>query len=164
MRRAIVIAVVAVAALGAIWVKVRLEAGASMDQARSLDASGDAELAIVCYCRTLRWYSPGSGPVGDAVQRLRVVAAAHEAAGRPELVLLAWRSLRSTLYGVRSVYQPYAEVIDEANPHIARLMAAQEGARGTDLEARAAHHEALLQKDHAPNAVWSLVAVLAFGA
>ena len=67
------------------------------------------------------------------------------------------------MYGVRSVYQPYAGELPELQRRIAALMAAQEGALSSpERAAREAHHLALLERDHAPRVGWSLLAVLAF--
>ncbi len=148
-------------ALGAIWLKVRLEAGGAIDRAAAFEAEQDWGLAITTYRNTIRWYSPGSGPVETAVQRL-VELGKEPPGGEVELSLMAWRALRSGLYGVRSLYQPYAERIPEANAAIAAIMAAQQGTAVEEIAALEAEHLVKLQRDHAPDPWWSLLAVVAF--
>lgn len=164
-RRAIAWAVVVTAVLAAVWVKVRVEAGQSLQRAKTMEAKQDLDMAIVVYRHTVRWYSPGSGPVADAVERLQSIAETSEEAGEAERALLAWRALRSGLFAVRSFYQPYDGQITLANTRIAYLMARQEGSAPNDeLARREAHHAELLATDHSPAVGWSLLAVFAFAA
>ncbi len=163
MPRWAVIAIVVATGLAAIWIKVRVESGVSHDRALALEAEQDWALAITVHRQAVRWYSPGSGPVEASLARLEALATEREAAGDPGHALMAWRALRSGLYGVRSLYQPYSDRIPPAEDAIARLMAAQQAPE--DAEKRAAltaHHRALLERDLAPNTWWSLLAVLAF--
>jgi uncharacterized membrane protein YgcG len=160
----LVVALIVAGVIGAVWIKVRVEAGLSLAQAQALEAQQELELAIVCYRRTVRWYSPASGPVKTALARLWSLGQSQEKEGHIGLALLAYRSIRSALYGIRSVYQPHADKIPAASQRIAALMAGQEGAQtGTDRhQERVAHQLALLGVDHSPDVGWSLLAVLAF--
>lgn len=160
--------------IAAIWIKVRVEAGWCLARAQELEARDppQLDLAITVYRQTIRWYSPGSGPVDRAVVRLSELGETLEAAGQPQLALRCWRALRSALYGVRSLYQPYPDRIDTANGHIARLMAREELGGGPSTPDPAslaaeqkrleAHHRELLERDHAPQPGLSLLAVSAF--
>ena len=165
-RRSVLWLLVVFVVFLAIWVKVRLEAGAALRRAVVLESEDRIELAIAVYRQTVRWYTPGSGPVAEAVDRLWSIGERMEADGDVDRALMAYRALRSGLYATRSLYQPYAERLGPASDRIAALMAAQEAAadRSVSRSEREAHHRALLDVDHAPNAWWSLLAVLAFAA
>jgi hypothetical protein len=164
LTRPVVIAIVTLGIIGAIWLKVRLEAGAALERAQAFESTGDFDLAIVVYRQAIRWYSPGSGPVDTSVERLLALANQLENDESPELALVAYRALRTAIYGIRSVVSPYSDRLPSIESRIADLMAVQEGAPklSDDWETRKAQHEALLAKDIAPHLGWSLVAVFAF--
>jgi hypothetical protein len=162
------VGLIAVVVLLAVWAKVRLEAGASLQRAQTFEEENQLELAITSYRQTIRWYSPGSAPVERATEHLIALAEASEQEADHARALLSWRALRSGLMGVRSVYQPYPDLVERSNKAIAILMAEQErdqsdGFSEEQLREREAHHRALLERDLAPSVGWSLVAVLAFG-
>jgi hypothetical protein len=150
--------------VAAVWIKVRLEAGQSLAQAKQLESQSEIELAIVCYRRTVRWYSPFSGPVSESLERLWSMGQRLEEKGHTELALLAYRSIRSALMGIRHVNQPHASYIPKSSVRIAALMAQVEGAKAGSKkhEERAEYHRRLLLGDHAPDVAWSLLAVLGF--
>lgn len=148
------------AVLAAIWLKVRVESAQRLTIAQKAESS-QPMVAVTAYRQAIRWYSPGSGPVDDAVASLERLGGEYDSKD-PELALMSWRALRSALFAVRSFYQPYPDKIDLANGHIARLMAAQEAPDPALLAEREAHHLTLLARDHAPNVGWSLLAVLSF--
>ncbi len=161
-RRWLVWALTATSVVAAIWLKVRVEAGQSLDHARSLEKQGETELAISVYRQTIRWYSPGSGPVSEAVDRLWLWGQSYEEAGDSTHALMAYRALRSGLQAIRSLWDPYSEKLPALNDRIAALMAQQDDRGAGSLAERTAHHRALLDVDHAPNRWWSLLAILMF--
>lgn len=165
VRRRLVWLAVVCGVILAVWVKVRLEAGAALERAQALEERGSTQLAIVVYRHTIRWYSPGSAPVEAAVERLWALGKELEEKD-PATALSAYRALRSGLLAIRSLWDPYADRIPPANDRIAALMAVAESRDGTPgeaaLAASEAHHRALLDTDHAPHRGWSLLAVLAF--
>ena len=120
-RRVLTIAAIVLFVFLAVWLKVRLEAGKSYDQAKSLDEEGQVHLAIICYRRTVRWYSPGSIPVELSVERLWQLGQTLESKGKSQEALVAYRALRSALFGVRSFYQPYSEKIEPTEDEGASL-------------------------------------------
>jgi hypothetical protein len=77
------------------------------------------------------------------------------------LALSAWRGVRSSIRATRSFYTPYSEHADEADQHIAALMANIETATGDrqDSKAREAAHYELLKLDQMPSVFWSLFAL-----
>jgi len=126
-RRWWVTGCIVVAILAAIWIKVRVEAGHSLEQAQQLESQGELELSIVCYRRTVRWYSPLSSPVKQSIEGLWAIGQEYEQKGDSRIALLAYRSIRSSLIGIRSVYQPYEAFISKSSERIAALMAQAEG-------------------------------------
>ncbi|MFT5429651.1 MAG: hypothetical protein ACI9OJ_000323 [Myxococcota bacterium] len=164
LTRPVVIAIVTLGIIGAIWLKVRLEAGAALERAQTFETKGDFDLAIAVYRQAIRWYSPGSGPVETSVDRLLALANQLETEGNPGLALVGYRALRTAIYGIRSIVSPYSEMLPGIESRIADLMAVQEGSPklSDDWAARKTRHEALLAKDIAPHLGWSLMAVIAF--
>ncbi|MFT7622572.1 MAG: hypothetical protein ACI9WU_001745 [Myxococcota bacterium] len=162
-RRLIVGAIITLVFLGSVWTKVRVEAGLSLAYAQDLEQH-DADTAITVYRQTIRWYSPFSTPTETAVLRLAELGVSLEKEGRPESALMAWRALRSGLYSIRWLVQPYQDQLPPAEDAIARLMADQESPSGTPDERAAltTHHRELLAQDPTPDTAWSLLAVLAF--
>ena len=156
--------VIGLVVIAAIWTKVRLEAGMTLERAVEFERVSYTRLAIISYRHTVRWYSPGSGPVEVAVHRLETLGDELAANGKPGLALEAYRALRSGIFAIRSFYSPYVEKLPELHRKIAELMAQQEAemANETDISARVAHHQALLSVDHAPNVFWSLLATFGF--
>ena len=153
---------------GGVWIKASVEANKSLVQAQQLEATGDVAFAIVCYRRTVRWYSPGSAAVNMAVQRLFAIAETMESQEKPLLALQAYRAVRTGLLAVQSVFQPYSVQLKEANQRIAVLMAnhpTTDTGKSLDpelVQSELERHEALLSKNTAPNVWWSLVAVSFF--
>ena len=159
-----VILCVALGVIAAIWIKVRVEAGRSLAQAEKLEARGEIELSMVCYRRTVRWYSPFSGPVDHSINRLWELAEKYDKQGHRGFALLGYRSIRSALLGIRSVYQPYEDFILKSSERIAVLMAAVENSDETAASSPKAieRHLNLLRQDHAPSVFWSLLATFGF--
>ena len=156
-------------ALSGVWTKALVEADRSLEQGQQLESSGDIEFSIICYRRTIRWYSPGSEAVTTAVSRLLVLGEESEKKGEVQQALLAYRAVRTGLLGVQSVFQPHSDELAQANNRIAVLMAHQADDGGDDSSLAApvaseiSRHEALLSKTTAPHAGWSIFAVVSFG-
>jgi hypothetical protein len=118
-------------------------------------AGGDDE--ILHLGRAARLYAPGNPYSRRAVDKLAAI-------GRddPSRALAAWREARSALLATRSFYTPRRALLDEANAHIAELMADAEKAR--DREKARAWHAARLAQDEAPSVAWTLVALAGLAA
>ena len=121
--------------------------------------------AITHYERAIKWYTPWSASVQQAVERLWAVGVAAEQRLEWSVALEAYRSLRASLYAVQSFYQPYQEWIPRSEAKIAQLMAQTSSADPQDGE-RIAQHTArftqMLQRDTTPHRGWSLLAVGGF--
>lgn len=160
------IAVVVAVALA--FVCVRVAWSGSREHTRGLAALGarDDEAAIEHLSRSARWYLPGSGRVRQALEELLALGDRAEARGEVELALAAFREVRRDLRAVRSLWIPNADLQPEADGRIARLMAGQSernrAGKAAPFAERHAEHVALLTRDDAPHAGWSLLVVLAF--
>lgn len=106
--------------------------------------------------RAARLYAPGNPYSRRAVEELAAIGRAE-----PTRALAAWRELRSALLATRSFYTPQRALLDEANAHIADLMADAELAAGTQhaRDQARAWHAARLAQDEAPSVGWTLVAL-----
>jgi hypothetical protein len=158
---AIVIGVIGVAlavVLGRVLVESRQEATA----ARQALASGDVEGAITHLGRAARWYAPGNSASVQALDDLRDLALEAESNGDQHTALDAWQTIRGAILSTRSFFVPHASLLEEANQHIATLMAELEPptvAPDEDDATRRAWHLALLERDDAPRVTWTLLAL-----
>jgi hypothetical protein len=99
--------------------------------------SNDLRGAIQHARRSASAYVPGASHVERAHARLLAVARGAEAAGKPDVALLAWQAERAAVLESASLFQPFPERLEEANRNLARLTAMKtEGdpARGELLE------------------------------
>jgi hypothetical protein len=117
--------------------------------------TGDDE--ILHLGRAARLYAPGNPYSRRAVDKLAAIGREDAARALP-----AWRELRSALLATRSFYTPHRALLDEANGHIADLMA--DADKGHDRDKARAWHEARLAQDEAPSVAWTLVALAGLAA
>lgn len=121
--------------------------------------------AITHYERTIKWYTPGSAVVRQAVTRLWQVGHDAEARGDIPLALSAYQALRSSLYAVQSVYIPYQEWIPRCEARIAPLMAQAKAGDNPDAEKIAqdtARFTMQLQRPVGAHVGWSITVELSF--
>ena len=163
MRRVIWIIGFVVLVLAMVWVRVYIgaqtETAKGVEQVRNLDYYA----AVHHFDRAVHWYTPFSAPVAESVKQLRELARVFEQRQDNEGALYTWRILRSALYAVRHVAQPYPEVIAEADARIAYLMAQRDFAAGTEpFEIERADRLAQLQTKVGPNTGFALLAEAGF--
>ncbi len=146
---------------GVITVRAMWEGKSALSQGDAAHLKGDSEEAVRWWRRAARWYVPLAPHVGRAYDRLRTLAQAAEIKGDTELALSSWRGVRSSIRATRSFYTPYSEHVDEADQHIAALMASVEtgASEGQILKEREAAHYQLLKLDQMPSVFWSLFAL-----
>ena len=153
-RRAIeaailITATLAIAATRVVW-SSRTEYRAAMR------ASGDDEIAHLG--RAARLYAPGNPYSRRALDKLAGI-------GRSEPLdsvraLAAWREARSAILATRSFYTPRRALLDEADAHIAALMADAEHPADAEARAKAERWHLLRLADHpAPALSWTLLAL-----
>lgn len=87
----------------------------------------DLRSAISGYDSAIHMYTPGSGMVKRSIDRLWQIGEMFEKRNQSDWALLAYRSLRSSLYSTRSFYTPYPEWIERCDKKIALILAVKEG-------------------------------------
>ena len=97
-------------------------AGSELKQARDWVNDSDLNQALTHYSRALNWYVP-FGSAGKAARELLALGLELKARGDTVHARLALSRLRSGLYGSRSLYTPQHGIIQQAEPHLAELMA-----------------------------------------
>ena len=121
-----IIVVTAVIALIMIWANTYQRMREEYIQGEELFAQGEYLKAVTAYETAIHAYVPWSGKIRRSAERLWEIGNLYEEQGEVELALIAYRSLRSSFYAVRSFYQPYPEWIQRTSPKIQALMGEQE--------------------------------------
>ena len=91
---------------------------------RALDVQNYKD-AVTGYEWTIRMYTPFSSKVETACQRLWDIGLEYEKRGRFDWALITYRSLRSSIYAIRSFYTPYKEWIPKTDSKIELILAAK---------------------------------------
>ena len=161
-RKLLIVAATISLCLGVLTIRAMWEGRSALERGDDAQLQGDSETAIRWWRRAARWYVPMAPHVGSAYERLRSLAQAAEGKGDTQVALAAWTGIRSSVRATRSFFTPYAQHVDEADTHIASLMAKLELADdpGRDLDERQAWHYSLLKLDQMPSVFWSIVALL----
>lgn len=160
--RAASLAVLATTVLGgAVAVRVAVSGAADLSVARECRQAGLPLTAVDYAARAARWYLPAGGASREG--RLLLAELAGELAPTdPDLSLRAWQELRGAVLGSRWLVTPDRDLLDLANGHIARGLAARDvlpdGRPGLD----AAGHLAFLQRDDLPRPLPAFGASLLF--
>jgi tetratricopeptide (TPR) repeat protein len=121
----IIVTVTVVIAFGLFWGETYLRQRKEFLKGEEYYSNEDYKRAITSYESALHMYTPGSGKVATAADRLRTIAEYYEGQGDIEMALIAYRSLRSSFYAVRSFYTPYPEVIAHCEEKIEQLVRQQ---------------------------------------
>jgi hypothetical protein len=150
-------------ALVMIWIRVAVGAQKEADAGTSALAQNDLNGAIHHFDRGIHWYFPGSGSVAKSIDGLMEIAGKYAANEDTESELYTWRILRSALYSVRHVRQPYPDVIATCDEKIATLMAMKKGEPGTEsFESEKQKRYAQLTKKVGPKTGYALLAEAGF--
>jgi hypothetical protein len=124
-RNALLVFVVLIAM---VWVKTYFYGKEQFLAGEKAFAAGDYKTAISDYETAIHMYTPLSGYVPSSAQRLWEIGQGFENAGEYDWSLIAYRSLRSSFYAVRSFYTPYKDWIERSEKQIDVVLALQ-GAR-----------------------------------
>lgn len=89
--------------------------------------AGDFMVALTGYESAIRAYVPLSGTTEIAASRIWAMGLTAEGRGDHERALIAFRSLRSALYGIRWFEQPGKEWITRCDAKIADLVPLRKG-------------------------------------
>jgi hypothetical protein len=138
-----VISVIVLAVIGVVSLRAVMSGRGALGDGDDWMLRGKPAEAIRSYEAAARWYVPLAPHVDTAYAKLRALTAGPDA-------LLAWRAIRSAARATRSVWQPHASDLEDAEAAIARLEArdpeAGEGA-GATIEDREAWHRTRLSED-----------------
>lgn len=95
-------------------------------------AEGEAALSVKNYKDAttgyewaIRMYTPFSSKVKDSCEKLWFIGNEYEKQGKLDWALITYRSLRSSIYAVRSFYSPYEEWIPKTDEKIAKILEIQ---------------------------------------
>jgi len=123
-------------------------------------------MAITHFERSIHWYTPFNKHVSGSAERLWEIGEIAEKKGDPSLALLAYRSLRSSFYAVRSFYTPHKEWINRCDEKISTLVASQETTFESEKKKSFAQRKAeslkLLKTNRAPHVGWSIFLEVGF--
>ncbi|MBI4823399.1 MAG: hypothetical protein HY805_04105 [Nitrospirae bacterium] len=124
------------------------------------------KLAIREYDTSMHFYVPFSPYAEKARQRLWDMAKGFEKEDKNEWAHMAYSSIRSSLYGVRSLFTPSKKWIEKCDEKLADLnvrMLLKEGSiKIEDANSERAKHLYTLKVDRAPKPLWTLLAALGF--
>ncbi|MEW6264423.1 MAG: hypothetical protein AB1641_15235 [Thermodesulfobacteriota bacterium] len=109
-------------ALAAVAGVVEYRAGRELDLARQARAKSDHETAVNHYTRSLNWHLPW-GSAETAAGEMLELGLYLARRGQDAEAALALSRVRSGLHGARSFYTPRPDLIAQAEPILARLMA-----------------------------------------
>ena len=152
MRRTIAqLAGLVIACLAIVTVRVVWSSRGEWREAQS--STGDERIAHLG--RAARLYAPGN----PYAQRALAALMDEGRAGGGD-ALAAFREARSAILATRSFYTHDRPLLDEANQHVAQLMARAEPESRGPLAERQAWHARRLAADDAPSVGWTLVALL----
>ena len=121
-RNALLVFVVLVAM---VWVKTYFYGRGQYLEGEKAYAAGDYKTAISDYETAIHMYTPFSGYVSSSAQRLWEIGQGFENSGEYDWSLIAYRSLRSSFYAVRSFYTPHKDWIERSEKQIDAVLALQ---------------------------------------
>jgi len=149
-----------------VFFKVYLGSISEFKKAEELLQKADYEKAITHYERSIHWYTPWNRYVANSIERLWEIGNETEDNGNNELALRSYRSLRGSIYAVRSFYSPYSEWIERCDDKISSLVAKKEPYSHADkeksFEERKASSLKNLKRGYAPNVFWTIVLEIGF--
>ncbi|MDA8086658.1 MAG: hypothetical protein M0Z75_08160 [Nitrospiraceae bacterium] len=164
MYRRILLAVLAAFALLA--GRMVLRQASSFRQAEGYFAAHNWKLAIRQYDTAMHFYVPFSPLTEESAGRLWQIGRMFEAEGKPDWALIAYSSIRSSLYGTRGLYTPERRWIERCDNKIASLdtrMLVREGAiKPEDAAAWRQKYMDVFRDDRAPSVFWSIAAEAGF--
>jgi hypothetical protein len=109
-----------------IWGHTRYRQWRQFNNGEEALAKKDIIAAIAGYESAIHMYTPLSPLVECSATRLWEIVQRRETDGDPEGALIACRSLRSSFYSVRGLYQPGREWITRCDAKIAELVELRE--------------------------------------
>jgi tetratricopeptide (TPR) repeat protein len=108
-----------------VWVKTFSYGQNQYKEGEKAMAAGELKNAISDYETAIHMYSPFAEYVPASARRLWEIGQGFENSGDYDRALIAFRSIRSSFYGVRSFYTPYKDWIARSESEIDRVLALQ---------------------------------------
>jgi len=164
-RTALTCLAVALAILGAVYVRVLVMARNHAGKAEAALAAGRTGDAVFHFGRAARAYAPLNPWNEQAMGRLWQIGRKAEIEGEGDTALHAYREIRSSILAARSLYTPHPDRLEQVNERIARLMARQPpppADEGKTEAERTLEHLALLADTPQPDPTWSALLILGF--
>ena len=128
---AVNVIVIALISILLIWGNTWYRQWRQFDNGEEALAKNDLIAAIAGYESAIHMYTPLSPLVERAAAKLWEIALRCERDGDQERALIACRSLRSSFYSTRGLYQPGAEWIARCDAKIAELVKLREKMKAT---------------------------------
>ncbi|MDA8387824.1 MAG: hypothetical protein M0Z58_04040 [Nitrospiraceae bacterium] len=129
-------------------------------------ARGDWKPAIRQYDTAMHFYLPFSPIMEKSAERLWRIGRMFEAEGKPGWALIAYSSIRSSFYGVRSFYTPGRRWIERCDEKIAsldaRMLVREGGIKPGEAALERQKYMAIFKDDRAPSVFWSAAAEAGF--
>ena len=122
VRNAFIVFVIFIAM---VWVKTYFYGRDQYLAGEKAYQAGDIKDAIADYETAIHMYTPLSGYVPKSAERLWEIGQSFERSGDYDWALIAYRSLRSSFYAVRSFYTPYRDWIARSEKEIDIVLAEQ---------------------------------------
>ena len=142
---------------------MEIRARGEIDLARSA-VDSNTETALKHYSRCLNWYVP-FGTAEAAAEEMFTLGEKWAAEGRTHEAYLALSRMRAGLYGARWLIVPRQDLIDQADPQLARLQAIRklgENADETKMKALSKKYLNLLQAPVRPATGAALAVTMGF--
>ncbi len=121
-------------------------------------------MALIHFERAIHWYLPFNPYVNKSIQRLWRIAEDYNNANRPKDALRAYRSLRGSIYSIRSFYTPYKKIIRNCDEKIMLLVPVVEKHRNVqeNFVGSGEGSREVLGKNHSPHPGWILTMQIGF--
>ena len=117
--------VIFVLLIAMVWTKTYSYGQNQYKQGEKAMAAGNLKNAVSDYETAIHMYAPFAGYVPASAQRLWEIGQGFEKSGDYDWALIAYRSIRSSFYGVRSFYTPYKDWIARSESEIDKVLALQ---------------------------------------
>lgn len=151
--------------LSLFFIKVKTASRQELSRAESALQDNRVRASVVHYERAIMWYTPFSSEVRRSIRRLWDIGHQAEADQDASLALYAYRSLRASLYGTRSFYQPYADWIAKSEARVVKLMAIEKAgpdAPPADVEKHRTRYAQMYKRHLDPTLMGTLLTELGF--
>lgn len=129
-------------------------------------SEGNLKLAITEYDTSMHFYLPFSPYTEKSAQRLWSIGEMFEKEDKTEWAHMAYSSIRSSLYGVRSLFTPKKRWINRCDEKLAdlniRILLKEGSIKPDDATKEREKYIYTLKVDRAPKPLWSVLMAIGF--